>query len=275
MDTASLMQEIMQNFINRDYGNEPKLMYFGMLLHTFADTYAHQMFSGLNDWENSCTFEGVYKIIDQQSQRNLASEQSGYSYLPPIGHAEAGHIPDDTTVRFSIKMKNYRQEQIVYERSNPIEYIRASREIFNVMRLYRAKNGYQEYPDLTFEHWDSFSQKLCQAMRDKNRASQETTWNNVFRDEDYSFNYDSNSVFTAEAVHNTPSEVFSILERAEPEIGLTLPSMSYTMPDNYYRYNVFADKHRSYVNGTNVAENELEGIREIVSQIKKELRYED
>ena len=275
MDTSSLMQEIMQNFINKDYGDEPKLMYFGMLLHTFADTYAHQMFSGLNGWENVCQFGGIYKFFDQKSQKNLASDESGYYNLPPIGHAEAGHIPDDTTVRFSMKMKNYRQEEIIYERSNPIEYIRASREIFNVMRLYRAKNGYPEYPDLTFEHWDKLSQQLCEAMRDQNRATQETTWNNVFINEGYTFNYDSNSVFTADAVHNTPSEVLSILERAEPQIGLTLPSLSYTMPDNYYRYNVFADKHRSVVNGVNVAEEELKETREFISQIKKELNYED
>lgn len=275
MDTNSLMQQLMNWFLHNDFGaEEPKLMYFGMLLHTFADTYAHQMFSGLNGWENECTFENVYNWDDYNSQNNHAKDQGFYQIFWPIGHARAGHIPDDTTVRFAIKMKDYRNEDIIYQRSNPFEYINASKEIYSIMRLYLGKDPLSDDFNLPFNEWDSFADPLCVALRDKNQASQEGTWTEVFQKAGYKYNYDANSVFNSNAVHNTPNEVLTIVEKAANVAPLTLPSLSYTMPDHYYRYNVFADKVRNFVNGQNLAEIQLRDIKETIEQIKKELNYE-
>jgi len=50
----------------------------GIVLHTFADTWAHQNFSGLREeWNAVYPWYNIFKSI-----------------VPNIGHAEAGHVPD-------------------------------------------------------------------------------------------------------------------------------------------------------------------------------------
>jgi hypothetical protein len=70
----------------------------GIALHTYADTWSHQNFTGLNeDWNSVYPWYEIFKSI-----------------APNIGHAEAGHSPDVisetwTDHRFGKKIENSRR----------------------------------------------------------------------------------------------------------------------------------------------------------------------
>jgi len=59
--------------------------WIGIALHTYADTWSHQNFSGLREeWNAIYPWYNVFK-----------------SLVPNIGHAEAGHLPDIITERWT------------------------------------------------------------------------------------------------------------------------------------------------------------------------------
>ena len=54
---CGLLTDAKDKFIHAPQATE-NLMRIGILLHIFADTYAHQNFSGFWDWENYCELTG-------------------------------------------------------------------------------------------------------------------------------------------------------------------------------------------------------------------------
>jgi hypothetical protein len=121
------------------------LMYIGMTLHTFADTYAHQLFSGLSEWANNTDILSVTNNItgadetqlykDRQVQFLYWLKKLAPSITPMIGHMHVAHVPDYTHISFSksypIDPKSHVADG-VYTRSNTEEFAKASQKI----RLY-------------------------------------------------------------------------------------------------------------------------------------------
>ena len=71
----------------------------GIALHTYADTWAHQKFSGrrerANDVETICVYHR-----QSGKKRRLGIENILYDTLPAIGHLEAGRLPDLSYLKF-------------------------------------------------------------------------------------------------------------------------------------------------------------------------------
>jgi hypothetical protein len=94
-------------------------------LHTFADTWAHQGFSGRLHAEND-----VESIYQRKGERwdYLLKENIFLDFLPQIGHTEAGYYPDHPflTWKYTRKITN-----AVVERNNTNEFLNAAETIYH------------------------------------------------------------------------------------------------------------------------------------------------
>lgn len=104
------------------------LIRFGIALHTFADTWSHQNFSGRksskeNDIERiRIKSNGTFERID-------LLQQMKHNAFPSIGHAEAMRLPDLSHLTWG-----YVQDStgIEIERNNTAIYLDAAQRIYNI-----------------------------------------------------------------------------------------------------------------------------------------------
>lgn len=140
----------------------------GVLLHVFADTYAHQRFNGHWDGMFQSSFN-CYTV--QQAWKNTAYgvrgadvtgeyDSSKFKGLPAVGHATAGHAPDDTDITVTLRFCNNINRD--YTRSNTDEFAKAAREIYRC--LYYCKQG--AYPEETL--WEKLKARLLPGFLVKN-----------------------------------------------------------------------------------------------------------
>jgi hypothetical protein len=284
MDAPSLIQAKMTELLNNtQLPYDDKLVCFGSLLHTFADTYAHHMFSGFHGWENYCYLNGVFDVKDATSQKDYSNtpENQAAQQLYAIGHTNANHVPDDTSQRFTFKMKRTENGDydLLYGRSNPIEFSKCARVIYDIMHTFMEKNNIRsEILIFTKNGWEEFVKKLCKAMYEQDESKLNAHWEQVFSWEDYKYHYSRDNVFGAAAVKanlQDDPKLQPLLAKVQEHLAVPNLGLVYSMSNHYYRFNVQAENLRSFVNGVNVAEEELKEIRDFVNQIKKELNYED
>ena len=226
---------------NRD----ANLMLIGMRLHTFADTYAHQMFSGYDSWANDVTIENVY---DNLNHKDITAEtltaidkivkylskvwQKPFTALPCIGHMWAGHVPDLTHVEFTMSYKSTKTSGFdrTYSRSNTTEFIYAAKEILNYLRSLLHKGP------LPVSEWDTFKEKLRRgflfALPSKNTETLLSQhWHEVFPE--YSFEYDKSAIESSFYIANQNATAASV-------DGIDALGKNYS--GEFYQYNVFADQ---------------------------------
>jgi hypothetical protein len=198
-------------FISNQAGHpelRPKdLMRIGMLLHTFADTYAHQMFSGYDSWVNdvkkrqvidNITGEDITEEINVGNTDipsfydNKPSEAVDDGMLSPhegelgipffsIGHGDINHLPDLTNIRFTMLRHHVQgdKREEVYTRSNTDEFLIASREILNYLCSCLGKSA---LPDTD---WNAFAANVRQGFLVKMPTFYVNTklaahWTNIF-----------------------------------------------------------------------------------------------
>lgn len=119
------------------------LIYLGMLLHVFADTYAHQNFSGSHSKSaNNYEITNVKRYYnpsdqtlyhDQTTRYQNLNAAVAYKRLPAIGHGTVGHAPDDTYVSFNLVHQNTPGK--IYARDNRDCFIQAAEQIYTLLRL--------------------------------------------------------------------------------------------------------------------------------------------
>jgi len=100
--------------------NEPLSPYrIGIALHTFADTWSHQNFSGIQEsWNSIYPWYNVFK-----------------SLAPNIGHAEAGHAPDVISDRWT-------DHRLGREINNQERAFNATGEIYKTLRHHSKKGPF-------------------------------------------------------------------------------------------------------------------------------------
>lgn len=101
-----------------------KLYRIGIALHTFADTWAHQNFSGRRNAENDV--EAIY-LWKNKKWKHLFLENIYFDILPQIGHTEAVYYPDFPFQKW--KYKTYKGRTII--RDNTEEFLKAARKILH------------------------------------------------------------------------------------------------------------------------------------------------
>jgi hypothetical protein len=120
---AQKLASIMENLGTLD--NNVNLFRLGISLHVYADTWAHQEFSGNIDHDNNnvsnldVSFPGI---------SNWEREKQGIiEQLPPLGHAKAYHWPDRPYASWSY------YPDYVNDRQNWNEFLEASCSIYSIL----------------------------------------------------------------------------------------------------------------------------------------------
>ncbi len=96
-------------------GNPWSMTLLGIVLHIFADTWAHQGFSGYKEDLNKGYIDEANTHIGTVSTRK---NFYGYELLSPIGHANFGHAPDESALSYTCHQmdssKSYRPKPLRY-----------------------------------------------------------------------------------------------------------------------------------------------------------------
>lgn len=159
------------------------LMGLGMILHTYADTYAHCYFSGFHGFENDSFISYAY---DKVAEKEAISSQEIFFYrtLPSIGHGNIGSIPDICSykIAFFLKYPGDGKGELRVERDNTESFGRCSRTILDF--LCRANHK----PALNNEQWNTLQKRLVKAQFTERAGDEKTlekSWHAIFPENEY------------------------------------------------------------------------------------------
>jgi len=114
---------------------------FGVALHTYVDTWAHQQFVGivcdlnrLAEVEIGAELAAVNQQVYDDLTNGTSRLQQFIAGHLPVGHAAALTCPDMPFLKWSFRRKN--GEQVV--RDNPSDFLAAARGAYNMARRYLA-----------------------------------------------------------------------------------------------------------------------------------------
>lgn len=247
---CGLLTDAKDKFIHAPQATE-NLMRIGILLHIFADTYAHQNFSGFWDWENYCELTGCR---DENGQ-DITSKYSPsiYHRFPAIGHTEANHAPDDSNISFELKMMVSSKDKYTYfyGRSNVSEFCVASYHIINYLSDCLGNER------ISSGEWE----RLCETLGRGFKTSWKSTmllnshWGKLFPGINYRYEKEEmmNGMLSVRPVDGPLSaEMTGVVEQLFAQ-GIELDPVLYaTKSDDFFHYNVIADEVRNFVNGKDV-----------------------
>ncbi|MDR1548946.1 MAG: hypothetical protein LBT06_10220 [Hungatella sp.] len=241
---TDMLKKARDTFIREGETNRKiNLMRIGMLLHTFADTCAHQSFNGFHGWQNYTWLDKVTNNIDG---KDITGDYSPAMYhnIYAVGHAEANHAPDDSNVTFNMRQYEYKDGQYSrpYSRNNTEEFLELSREIADFLLSCRNE------PKMSDGNWNLLSEKLKQGFKTPLKDPEELAkhWAEIFCGIS-SFSYDKNAVLSAmlKPCGELLDERMAQLAEANSISGVVFEAT-----DKFFWYNVLADEMRTAVVGT-------------------------
>lgn len=227
-------------------------MLLGSRLHTFADTYAHQLFSG---YDEACNNVSLVQVINNMTgadetqkyhsivMKFLEALQSiSKGLVPTIGHMMIEHIPDYPWLSFTMSYPLSDKTMGTYTRSNTSEFVKASKEILDYLRLCL------NLPIITGDEWESFKSQLVDGFFfDETNYPDEGNlinaliqhWGMVFQAQGYQYSYDRHALFDGiVGGYSTASSSNEISQIAlSSDMNAIFPSMS----ESFYKYNAYAD----------------------------------
>lgn len=162
----------------------------GMLLHTYADSYAHVSFSGLRGYENQA---GIDYAFDKGKQEKAirSVQRKVYEALPSIGHTNVSTMPDVCYYKVSYTLESDESETIQIERDNTDCFAACSKNILHILcRITGAS-------PLTDEAFDALQKDIVQAQTvDEEKETYLTpSWEKVFAHRGYRYKYDKHQYF--------------------------------------------------------------------------------
>ncbi|MEW5820127.1 MAG: DUF6765 family protein [Cyanobacteriota bacterium] len=124
-----------------------RLIRAGIALHTIADSYSHQGFSGIEDSGN------LIINIKQKKKDGSWKDIKVSNFMPMIGHAQVLDIPDRPYLSWQFEYPEETLFDNVVEINNTERCMQAAEDIFNLLKSI-AGNKSQE--------WDSFKDTLLE-----------------------------------------------------------------------------------------------------------------
>jgi hypothetical protein len=110
----------------RTYSGKDRLFRLGIALHVYADTWAHQEFSGITSAGN--TLLGLESQPEQKiSLEWLEYKAAPFANLKPLGHAAAVHFPDQPYLYW------HSEQKFPEGRSNWVEFLEAARALYQIL----------------------------------------------------------------------------------------------------------------------------------------------
>lgn len=224
------------------------LMKIGMLLHIFADTVAHQMFSGFNAYVNLVDLVNVRNNIngvDETEKYNtkilkFLSTLKSWSpkITPSIGHIMLEHIPDLTHISFTFKYKDENNEEQYYNRSNTVEFINISKEILNYLLSCLDQ---QEVSDADWSNYTEILRRgfLTDISQDSGEEAMVEHLKSVWNYPGCTYDYSSKDIKNSFSLNKLPLEDSVNLENIPVELA---PVNSTIASDDFYLFNANADE---------------------------------
>ena len=234
-------------------------MLMGMLLHTFADTYAHQLFSGYANIKNLVAVLDVTNNInnddvtsahvgtidrDELKQVNADGNVEGKITHPIIGHLAALHTPDLTHLSFNMNYIDDQNTINTYGRSNTSTFVTACKHIYNyLIDIFQLENPLMKWSDVSSLLAKAFlfdSTKLLNGTNDISLLSSTGNaelcnhWKSVFNN--FSYSYDEKQIKNNFYLSKKALKTEVMLDSGEKT------GIYYTLSDDFYKYNYFADK---------------------------------
>lgn len=124
----------------------------GIALHSLADTWAHQGFSGR--WSPSDNDVQERQVWTNGQWQSLPLHASMVlDAAPDVGHAEVGEMADDGALRFRYRRASNR---VLVVRDNPTEYLQAAGTIYALLRACKS----------SADDWDQLSPLVAQCLAD-------------------------------------------------------------------------------------------------------------
>jgi hypothetical protein len=134
------------------------LIRLGIALHTFADSWAHQDFSGHhNSHDNDVKTIELFK--ENKWKKISFITKFEYNTLPDIGHAEVGSFPDLSNLRWRFIKES---DESPHERDNTQLFLEAAENILMILK------GWNELKD-----WDEVKSKLQECFEYERNETEE------------------------------------------------------------------------------------------------------
>jgi len=150
---SQFAQEVLRHAQSLTGNPRRALCALGVALHTFADTWAHEGFSGRRARENQVEALQVYER-STDTWRPLPGLSRA---LPRTGHAEAGHLPDLPHKRWLCDVGRSKR---VMERNNAEHFRQAARTIYTTLdEMQFPAKGPAEKP------WEDIEPKVISLFR--------------------------------------------------------------------------------------------------------------
>lgn len=162
------------------------LMKIGMLLHIFADTCAHEGFSGYHNSVNDVSLLEIWDLSNGEKavEKKLFEKYTGSLSPVSIGHGMVGHVPDLPSLKWKIK----RKDKTTYERNNKVAFLRMAKKIYE----YLASIEHEKSE--SFSSFESFKNHLedalCQSRANTTYDKFVEIWNKEFDDIEYYYDVD-------------------------------------------------------------------------------------
>ncbi len=249
---SDLMIEARREYQNaKEEGDEKKyhraLMKLGILLHVFADTDAHQMFSGFNSDVNDVKLVKVFnnsKEEDETAKYNdsvikyLRKLKNWAPVTPTIGHMMLAHIPDLTHLSFTMEYTEG-ERNYSYYRSNTAEFTITCKKILNYLL---SCNG---LPEIDEEHWGIYQKMLAQYfLTDISDLSKEKDivdrLSKVWNVPHAKFHYSSEYIKKGYVLNSMPLDRLNLPTDAL-EDEAELPQNSTVASEDFYSFNIIAE----------------------------------
>lgn len=165
------------------------LLQLGMYLHIFADTYAHQGFSGYESEINK------YRVTSLKN--NLTGESFGDStiskitntyrcFSPAIGHARVGHYPDLTYMSFGMTNK----DGMTTYRNNTDVFLNAAKQIFEFLVKCKPQESKERWANIKDRIYRVFLQEYVPA----NIPAMVANWEKEFKSDEYLYHYSKSDI---------------------------------------------------------------------------------
>ncbi len=180
-DSPVARKMVRQAIIDQDrpYG----LHRLGVVLHVYADTWAHQGFAGVlhkvNEVENAKE-TGTSGVFAKGISSFLNDILDGA--IPPLGHGRATILPDMPFL--SWKYRNGRRETV--ERNNTDQFCQAAEWMCRAMRRYLCRDPFADVPGIPSADMNRI-QDLFTRLTDKDGERRHAMWITAIEQEPFSF----------------------------------------------------------------------------------------
>lgn len=230
---SELLNELKENICNRQISENDGLMRTGMMFHTFADTYAHQLFSGYAEESNSVKL--IY-VLNNQTQKDEtekwtdAIEKTADKNMPPVGHAAIGAIPDLPYLSFEMEYVSSDGCICRHMRSNTSMFVTVCRELYQYLDVAYASCIRKHTMSL-----EELSVKLGEAFLAETSDIEKLSchWKRIFPD--YIYSYDSEKIKKRFITKSLRTKKPILVDNKEAQAVCALHT------DEFYKFNLFAD----------------------------------